>query len=50
MTPDPILEVTDLAVGYGLVEVVKSVTLRLPKGNAIAILGALRRLAGRMIV
>lgn len=40
MTPDPILEVTDLAVGYGLVEVVKSVTLRLPKGNAIAILGA----------
>lgn len=40
MTPDPILEVTDLSVGYGLVEVVKSVTLRLPKGNAIAILGA----------
>lgn len=40
MTAEPILEVTDLSVGYGLVEVVKNVTLRLPKGSAIAILGA----------
>jgi branched-chain amino acid transport system ATP-binding protein len=40
MTDAPILEVRGLDVGYGLVEVAKGVSLRLPRGKAVAVLGA----------